>query len=260
MEAGRHVLVEKPLTDSFAAATAVREAARHRDSVFQVGYCVRSSQLIRKTLEVIRSGNIGEVVFVWWQMFLKAPDRTGTWRRERSLAGGKLFDCGCHYFDVLQLLAGAPFVRVSAFGTGLGQTGPNADRVPDVAAVILEFANGAKGSHSLSEHTPTAEQSFFGVAGTRGIIYGDPWMPEKAGSLNCVTHDGLYKERIVISGDKASGGHLGFFEQHDAFLDAILDGGVVPCSVEDAHETARLLAAVDRSLATGQTVTREEIQ
>ncbi|MCM8768767.1 MAG: Gfo/Idh/MocA family oxidoreductase, partial [Candidatus Omnitrophica bacterium] len=182
--AGKHILLEKPLTSNLVQAMEIKKALQKtRNLVFQVGYEVRSSQLVKKALEIINQGGIGQVVFVWWHMFLKNEGKQlPYWQKERKYGGGKLFDCLCHYMDILSLFAGANFERVTAYGTEVGKTGVNPDRIPKVATVIFEYANGAKGNVSLSEVTPTPENSLFGIVGTDGIIYGNPWQPEGAGS------------------------------------------------------------------------------
>jgi len=259
--AGKHVLLEKPMTLTLEQAHQIQQALQKtRNLVFQVGYEVRSSQLVRKIMEIISRGEIGQVVFVWWHMFLKtAEEKLPYWQKERKYGGGKLFDCLCHYMDILSLFAGASFERLTAYGTEVGKTGLNPDRIPKVATVIFEYANGAKGNISLSEVTPTPENSLFGIVGTDGIIYGNPWSPEGAGSLEAYTQGCLYREKITVSGSLASRGHLGFAEQHEAFQEAILNGKKVPCSFQDALEVLLMTLAVDRSLTTGMTVSRQEI-
>ena len=254
---GKHVLLEKPLAATLEDARAIVAAHRGCQTVCQVGYEVRSSQLVQRLLRLIRDGRLGDVVFVWWHMFLLTE--THGWRAERNLGCGKLFDCCCHYWDILQLLAGARLHRVSAFGQEKGKIGPNANAIPTVATVNFEYENGVRGNLSLSEISPTPEWSLFGVVGTNGIVYGNPWRPEGAGSLDCYVDGGVYREQIVVNGDLASRGHLGFAEQHTAFLDAILDGKAVPCTLEDACEVAVVGAAIDRSLSTGNTVLRSEV-
>lgn len=262
LNAGKHVLLEKPVTNTLEEAQELRKACRKSKAVFQVGYEVRSSQLVQKTMEVIKSGKIGDVVFVWWQMFLDYydhEDKKPYWQKDRKLGGGKLIDCCCHYIDVISTFAGAPFYRITAYGTAKGKKGPNPDEIAQVAAAIFEYDNGVKGSLHLSEVTPTTSNSLFGVAGTKGIIYGDPWLPEGAGSLECHTEGCLYREKISINGSMASRGHLGFAEQHDAFMNSILEGAKVVCSFDDAYEVLLMTLALDRSVSTGETVFRSDI-
>ena len=257
MRAGKHVLLEKPLAPTLAEGRELMAAQKECGVVVQIGYEVRSSQWLHRLIEVRRSGRLGEIVFVWWHLFLKQDEKD--WRADRRQCGGKLFDCACHYWDVLQLIVGAPVLRVSAFGNDVGRTGPDADGIPRVATVNFEYANGAKGNLALSEVSPTPETSQSGVVGTRGIVYANPWRPEGAGSLDCYLDGCLYREQITVNGKMASCGHLGFAEQHESFLDAVLDGKPVPCSLADAYEVARVGAAIDRSLATGNTVLMSDV-
>ncbi|MFP4028824.1 MAG: Gfo/Idh/MocA family protein [Candidatus Brocadiia bacterium] len=260
LDAGKHVLVEKPLTDNLEDSYELKKAAHNAETVFQVGYCVRSSPLIRRLREMIRSDQLGQITSVWFDMFLKYPGGKQDWRQSRETRGGKLFDCMPHYFDVMQLLAGARFERLSAFGHEPGKTGVNADRIPTIASVMLEYRNGVKGTHLLSGVTPvTGNSSHFGVAGTRGIVYGNPWDPDGAGSLECQLEDGLYQNTIRINGDMASRGHLGFREQHEAFVRIIKTGDGNPCTADEAYEVDVTMEAIDRSLTTGKTISREDI-
>lgn len=256
-KANKHVFLEKPLAATLPDARAIVAAHGGCRTVCQVGYEVRSSQLVQRLLRLIRDGRIGEVVLVWWHMFLCAE--THGWRCERNLGCGKLFDCCCHYWDILQLLAGARIHRLSAFGHEKGKIGPNDKAIPSVATVNFEYANGVRGNLSLSEISPAPESSLFGVVGTNGIVYGNPWRPEGAGSLDCYVDGGMYREQIVINGTLASRGHLGFAEQHTAFLNAILESQPVPCTLDDALEAAIVGAAIERSLSSGNTVLRSEI-
>ncbi len=259
IRAGKHVFIEKPLTNTLDEARTLIKAAHDAKTVIQVGYCVRSSQLVRRTMELIRSDRIGRVVFMWWHMFLVYDYGHEGWRQERKYGGGKLIDCLCHYMDILGLFAGAPFHRVTAYGTEPGKIGPNPDRIAAVATVIFEYENGVKSNVSLSEVTPSPESSLFGLVGTNGMINGNPWRPEGAGSLDCYLDGGLYREQIAINGAMASRGHLGFTEQHDAFERAITEGAPVPCSLDDGYETQIMMAAVDRSVATGDTIFRKDL-
>jgi predicted dehydrogenase len=258
LKADKHVLLEKPLTGNLKEAAELKKAVKNAKAVFQVGYEVRSSQLIQRLLSIIKSGSLGDVVQVWWSMLLKYHNEG--WRQDRKTFGGKMFDCGCHYIDILQLLAGAPFYRVTAYGHLQGKTGPNPDEVPNVASVMLEYENGAKGTFILSDVTPTVGGNcYFGVAGTRGVVYGDPWSPEGAGSLKCQLEDGLFHETVTVNGKMASTGHLGFSEQHQAFINAIRTGKGNPCTIDGACEIELVMAAIDKSMATGKTVSRGEM-
>ena len=260
LAAGKHVLQEKPLALNLAEANTIADAARESGRVFQVGYEVRSSALVRKIREILDRGDLGDLVLVWWNMFTGVPSRdTDHWQFSRAMGGGKLFDCACHYLDLLMMWAGARFDRVCAFGGPPGSTGPNADDMPTVANIIVEFANGVRATYSLSSVSKATNDSAFGLVGTAGRIDGDPWLPEGAGSLRLYTECALYTADIRISGQLASRGHLGFAEQHDVFIDAILQGTASACTAEEAMLGLKLMLAIDRSIATGRIVTYDEM-
>lgn len=254
LDAGLHVLQEKPLCATDDEAARIGAAVERSGRVFQVGYEVRSSDLHLAVMEHIARGDIGTVTNVWYNQHTleKAPE--GNWRRSRDWMGGKLFDCAVHYFDVVQQWAGAPLVRLAAMGNLLGATGPCPDCLPGSAAVAMEYANGVRGTFNFGEHNDCNDDASFGIVGTTGRIMGNPWLPEKAGSFELRTHQGRRRYNVVFDGKLCSTGHLGFREQFQNFVHAALDGGPNMCPFGDALAVHKMMRAIDRSLATGAVV------
>ena len=258
MEAGKDVLCEKPLALTVEEGMRICEAIRRTGRVFQLGYEVRYSPFQQKILEICRSGEIGTVTNVWWNMFC---ERTNTgWRNDRKNFGGKLFDCGCHYYNLMETWAGAPAKRLCVFGNEIGQTGPTADVLPQTAIVMFEYANGVRGVFNLSDHCPNMQNSTCGIAGTNGKIEADPYYPDQAGSLDVHAQGGKFRYNIRIQGyhsEKFTGGHLGFYEQYEAFISSILEHAPVQVTAEQGIWITRILSAIDRSLSTGNAVSIE---
>jgi len=169
----------------------------------------------------------------------------------RTWAAGKLFDCAPHYVDVIGQWAGAPVVRVAAFGNKLAAAGPCSAELPQSAVILLEYANGVRGTFNFSAVTRVNDDASFGVVGTTGRIAGNPWLPEGAGSYELRTEGGLFKGGFVVDGGKTSRGHLGFSEQFINFVDAVLRGGPNVCTFDEAFAVHRLMVAIDKSLSTG---------
>ncbi len=251
MEAGKHVLCEKPIAVNVEEGLKICEAVKRTGRIFQLGYEVRYSPFQEKVLEVSRSGDIGKVTNVWWNMFTKKAN--DGWRANRKLRGGKIFDCACHYYNILETWAGAPVKRLCAFGNLIGKTGPCADEIPETAIVMFEYENGVRGVFNLSDSCPNVQNSICGIAGTNGKIDADPYYPYYAGSLKVHAHGGKYQTQIDIKGP-ASPKHLGFDEQHDSFISAILHGTEVVVTAEQGVQVNRILDAIDQSLATGNVV------
>ncbi|WP_328666873.1 Gfo/Idh/MocA family oxidoreductase [Streptomyces sp. NBC_00322] len=121
LEAGKHVLCEKPLANSVAEAEAMvaaAEAARERGQLAMVGFNYRRVPAIAYARRLIADGRLGalrHVRFTYLQDWLVDPEFPLTWRLRREHAGsGALGDLGAHIVDLAQYLAGEPLVGVSA--------------------------------------------------------------------------------------------------------------------------------------------------
>jgi predicted dehydrogenase len=121
LDAGKHVLCEKPLANSVAEAEAMvraAEAARNRGQVAMVGFNYRRVPALTHARRLIADGRLGTLRHVrvaYLQDWLVDPDFPLTWRLEREHAGsGALGDLGAHIVDLAQYLAGEHLVGVSA--------------------------------------------------------------------------------------------------------------------------------------------------
>ncbi|MFZ4300637.1 Gfo/Idh/MocA family protein [Streptomyces cinereoruber] len=121
LEAGKHVLCEKPLANSVAEAeamTAAAEAAAARGRIAMVGFNYRRVPALAYARGLVAEGRLGTLRHVrvtYLQDWLVDPDFPLTWRLEREHAGsGALGDLGAHAVDLAQYLAGEPLVGVSA--------------------------------------------------------------------------------------------------------------------------------------------------
>jgi predicted dehydrogenase len=121
LEAGKHVLCEKPLANSVAEAEGMvmaAERARERGQLAMVGFNYRRVPAIAYARRLIAEGRLGtlrHVRFTYLQDWLVDPQFPLTWRLKREHAGsGALGDLGAHIVDLAQYLAGEPLVGVSA--------------------------------------------------------------------------------------------------------------------------------------------------
>ncbi|KKD07717.1 Gfo/Idh/MocA family protein [Streptomyces sp. WM6386] len=121
LEAGKHVLCEKPLANTVAEAeamTAAAEAARSRGQLAMVGFNYRRVPALAFARRLIADGRLGTLRHVrvsYLQDWLVDPDFPLTWRLQREHAGsGALGDLGAHIVDLAQYLVGELLVGVSA--------------------------------------------------------------------------------------------------------------------------------------------------
>ena len=155
----KHVLIEKPLCTTVDDCMRVVEAAEGRDAITWMGLQYRYMPTPAALLEQLSTGVCGSTKMVSIREhrypFLQ---KVGNWNRFSANTGGTLVEKCCHFFNLMELAAGAHPVRVMASG---GQDVNHLDevyevdgeqRVPDIldnAMVIVEFANGVRGSLDL---------------------------------------------------------------------------------------------------------------
>ena len=162
LEAGKHVLVEKPLANSLAEAEAMvaaADTAAQRGVAAMVGFNYRRVPALALARELIAAGRIGEVRQVraaYLQDWLADAAAPMTWRLRREAAGsGALGDLGSHVVDQVQTLLGSPVTsargHLHTFVTSReGEAGPEPVTVDDAAWATLDTASGAVASIEVS--------------------------------------------------------------------------------------------------------------
>ncbi|MCM2410519.1 Gfo/Idh/MocA family protein [Streptomyces sp. RKAG290] len=151
LEAGKHVLCEKPLANTVAEAEAMAEAAERaaaRGQVAIVGFNYRKVPAITYARKLIAEGRLGTLRHVratYLQDWLVDPESPLTWRLEREHAGsGALGDLGAHIVDLAQYLAGELLVGVSAVTETFVRERPlQAGRSAGLGGVAVTGAKGA---------------------------------------------------------------------------------------------------------------------
>ncbi|GAA1438948.1 Gfo/Idh/MocA family oxidoreductase [Mycobacterium cookii] len=168
LQAGKHVLCEKPLANSVEEAEAMAEAAEKAAAHgvrSMVGFTYRRVPAIALARQLVSDGRIGTIHHVraqYLQDWIVDPQAPMSWRLEKDKAGsGALGDIGAHIIDLAQFITGDSIRRVSGrlhtfvgerplpsehsglsgtAGSGTGQV-----TVDDAATFLAEFGGGAMG-------------------------------------------------------------------------------------------------------------------
>ena len=106
LEAGKHVLCEKPLASNAEEAAQMAEAARKNQRVLMEAFHYRFHPLMARVLEILASGEIGKVQHIHTAMCIPLPMRSDI-RFRFDLAGGATMDVGCYALHMLRTVAGA---------------------------------------------------------------------------------------------------------------------------------------------------------
>ncbi len=139
--AGVPVIVEKPIADDVAGATALVEAAEKAGVPLLVGHHRRYNPLIRKAKEIVDSGRLGTILALAGQFWLMKPDDYFDigWRREAG--AGPVFLNLIHDIDLFRYLCGE-IVSVQAHESNAVR----GNAVEETAVILLRFASGALGT------------------------------------------------------------------------------------------------------------------
>ena len=167
LNAGSHVLVEKPMAVQVAEADAMIAAAKQNERLIAVNFQQRFRPEIVAARQLIDSGRLGTIQRVtqiepWLRTvtYYKSAGWRGTWQGE---GGGVLMNQAPHSLDLLCYLAGLPS-RVVAWNRTLRHQ----IQVEDTSMAMLEWANGALGSIFFS--TAEAGLRRMEIVGTGGIL------------------------------------------------------------------------------------------
>jgi D-xylose 1-dehydrogenase (NADP+, D-xylono-1,5-lactone-forming) len=146
LEAGKHVLSEKPLTRDPREAERAFDAAERAGRILMEGFMYRHHPQTKRLVQLVRDGEIGELRLVR-SHFSFTLDRPRDVRWERDLGGGSLLDLGCYCTNLMRTLAGEP-ERVYAEQI----TAPSGVDVR--FAATLRFAAGALGHFDCAFDLP----------------------------------------------------------------------------------------------------------
>ncbi|BCW73817.1 Gfo/Idh/MocA family oxidoreductase [Arthrobacter sp. NicSoilB11] len=197
LEAGKHVLCEKPLANTVAEAEAMAEAAEKaaaRGVRAMVGFTYRRVPAVMLLRNLIAEGAVGKVNQVrasYRQDWLVDPDMPLAWRLQKEHAGsGALGDIGAHAIDLAQFVTGQNIDKVSGVidtivkerplldsGSGLSGTataGYGQVTVDDIAIFTGRFASGALASFEASRFATGRKNALqIEISGDKGALAFD---------------------------------------------------------------------------------------
>ncbi len=231
VNAGKHVLSEKPFAANTDEATEVRGAGRRAGVVVADGFHYIYHPVMHRLRALLASGELGELTHVEANVFMPDPGANDP-RWSLALAGGALMDLGCYGLHANRALArwagGEP--RPVAARAGEHPGAPGVDEWLDAE---LTFPNGATGTARCNMAADHWEMTCR-LVGTRAT----------ATAMNFVRPH--LDDRVVIeTGTDRRVEHLGtrssYIYQLEAFVAAVRDGAPLPTDADDAVATMRLI-------------------
>lgn len=170
LEAGKHVLCEKPMAIRARDCREMIKAQRKSRKSLQIGLEYRHAPLYRKVKHLIKKGEIGTPWMLWCKEF-RSPyiKKTEDWILQREKSGGSLVEKDCHHFDLFNWYTESKPVRVAAFGGN--EVIYREWDILDHAWVIVEYESGARACLGLCFFIPYGNDILeMGIIGDDGKL------------------------------------------------------------------------------------------
>lgn len=261
LQAGLHVLCEKPLALTTAQAWEMHTLARQTGRVNMVMFTMRWIPLYRCFADLLRQGRVGRCYhceFHYQIGYARQPKYQ--WRYDQARANGVLGDLGVHMIDLARWTLGE-ITQVSA-SLGVHVTRPGAGSQPlspanDSALLLVEFASGAHGvirASAVNRHADGADIKVFGADGTLMIRDEAVW-------LGVGDDEDMQKMEIpeaYLQGIPLNEPYRVFTSQSAGprrFADAILQGQPASPDFYDGYKAQQVIEAALESQRSGRKIT-----
>lgn len=236
---GFNVLIEKPMALSSAQSQELLEIAEQTKAKLMVGHLLLFHPAIRKVKELIDSGRIGRLSYLYSTRL-----NLGTVRTEENV----FWSFAPHDISVLDYLISFPAVKIEAKGVSFLQEG-----IYDMTMTQLTYPDNIHAHIFVSWLHPFKEQRLV-VVGSQGMLSFDDAAPEKAVLLHNKRID--WVEGIPVKAESPD--EVISYEKKQPLLEELryfidnLDGDIEIASGKSGHEVVRILETVDVLLSAGE--------
>lgn len=262
LDAGKHVLVEKPLCKTVEEALRVEQAVKRSGNVLQVGFVRRYATNTNIIKDFIDANKLGDIYYAKASCLRRLGNPGGWFADKERSGGGPLIDLGVHVIDVCWYLMGKPKVK-SVSGNTYSKLGnrsnvknlsfykaadydPEKNTVEDLANAIIRFENGASLMVDVS-FTLHAKKDTISVN-----LYGDQGGVELEPQLNLVREEHNTILNTVPQTDNASFDFTQAFQNEiDHFIASAHGEKETLSPVEDGVEMMKILCGIYESSEKG---------
>lgn len=258
LNAGKHVLCEKPMATNLHDCEAMVECARNNKKFLMIGHNQRLAKAHVTAKQLIDQGVIGNIISFrttfghggpeTWSI---SPGKNVWFFDKKRAAMGVMADLGVHKTDLIQYLTGQRVIRTTARLVTLNKRGEDGQLigVDDNAVCIYELSGGAFG-------TMTASWSYYGAEDNSTILYGEKGImriyDDPAHSIVVTLADGTVQnydvEQIQTNDNQTKSGII------DLWIDCLKNNTPPEISGESALYAMRAVFASIESSETGKTI------
>ncbi|KAA9132757.1 Gfo/Idh/MocA family oxidoreductase [Marinihelvus fidelis] len=239
IEAGKHVLCEKPIALDANQARALVDATRSRpDLKVMEAFMYRFHPQWQAAKARVADGGLGELRAIqsWFSYFNDDPDNI---RNHAAIGGGALMDIGCYNVSLSRFLFGAEPLRVMATMDRDPRFG-----VDRLTAGVLQFEAGTSAFTCSTQAAPYQRMLAVGTTGRLEIEIPFNAPPDRA--CTAWLHDGSGAETLTFDACDQ------YTLQGDAFARAVLDDTLAPTPLDDAVANMAVIDALVHSAESGR--------
>lgn len=250
LEAGKHILCEKPFTTELSEADELLRLSRNRpDQKLQVGFNHRWLSSYHHGFASIRKGDIGKPI----AGYARKNDTiwVATEMIDWAAKTTPIHFLGAHDIDLMRWFFGSEPVEVHAYGAK-GVLAERGIDTYDLVQAQVKFENGAfatiESAWIYPNVFPTIVDSFVEIVGSSGHIHFD----RKRESIEMSTDKQFTYPKVFLTAEIFGKLRGAFVECLSDFVDSIISGTEPKVTVYDGRQVTAVLDAVSRSLASGE--------
>ena len=265
LNAGKHVLCEKPMAMNEKEAREMQEAAVKNNKLLMIGFVRRFGNDCTVLEDFIEKDYLGEIYYAK-ATYLRRDGNPGGWFGDKSRSGGgPLIDLGVHVIDLVRYLSGKPkpvsvygatfqklFNRKGTIGAPKYLSASASDNdicdVEDLASALIRFDNGevlsVEAAFSLNIKEPQGTIELFGTKA------GAKLNPQ----LEIYGVENNYQTNLSFAADTGLAFSGLFDNEINHYVDCIINGSECKSPAEDGIEMMKILDAVYESARTGHEV------
>lgn len=265
LDAGKHVLCEKPLCQTVEEALEVEKAVRRSGKILQVGFVRRYSDNAQILKKFIEEGELGEIYYARASCMRRLGNPGGWFSDIERSGGGPVIDIGVHIIDICWYLMGKPRVKSVSANTSnkLGNRSnirnlsfykaadydAEKNTVEDMANAMIRFENGASLLVDVS-FTLHAKQDEISIK-----LYGDKGGAELEPEISIIGEKFDTILNMTPQVDYKSFDFTGSFgNEINHFIDSTLKRKETLSPVEDGVEVMKILCAIYESAREGREI------
>lgn len=248
-QAGKHLMIEKPLATTSRDARQIVDACGAAGVTLMVAHVLRFDNKYGEAFKAVRQGKLGKIVHLCARRCTSVADA-------KRLAGrvSITFYLGIHSIDVIQWIVGSPIVEVSAVGTCEMMQQFNVD---DAVLSLLRFASGAVGmleNSWIRPEGPGASRlaATLVIMGSEGSVKIEPYMENvtfyRSNAIEPVFPSYSFDDTVL--------GRIGgaYRDEFEHFIDCVKTGRQPIISPQQALSAVVVCEAIEQSLKTGASV------